>query len=75
MSDKIEEALAQIRKEFENLEAKQVLSEEALEHLREIYKVAWIEGCYDPYNEKSYEAAVKIWPHIRALNEELKFRT
>lgn len=51
------------------------LTDEDLEHLREIYITAFIEANYDPYNQKSFEAAVKIWPHIKALNEKFRFRT
>lgn len=67
MNDDIESALDTIRHEINNLRVKQVLSEAALEHLREIYAVAFIESSYDPYNDRSYEAAVKIWPHIAKL--------
>lgn len=75
MSSKVNVAIKQILSEIETLQARQAISEKALEHLREIYKTAWIESHYDPYNNKSYEAAVKIWPHIKALNDELKFKT
>lgn len=75
MTDKIEELIVALQKEIASLKAKQAVSDAALEHLREIYKTAWIESSYDPYNEKSYESAKIIWPHIKALNEELKFRT
>jgi len=75
MIDKVEEAIDKLRKEVSTLRSQRAVSEEALGHLRAIYKTAWNEGFFDPYNDKSYEAAQKIWPHIKALNDELRFKT
>ena len=68
-----EQALELLRAEIANLRARVAIDDEVMGHLREIYSVAYIEGHYDPFNDRSYEAAVKIWPHIKALNGRLAF--
>jgi len=73
MSD-VENALETLSAEIANLRARVAITDEMMGHLREIYTVAWIECCYDSYNEKSYEAAHQIYPHIKALNDELGFK-
>ena len=70
----IDELINSIKKQVKILESRQVLSKDAVLHLREIYKIAWLETKYDAYNEKSQETAHLIWPHIKALDEELKFQ-
>ena len=69
----IEDALGVINKETEILRSRQALSEAAIGHLKEIYKIAWCETFYDPYNKRSQEAAHLIGPHIEALKKELNF--
>lgn len=56
------------------LEARVVVSEKALAHLRDLYNTIGAESMYDPYNDATKRFADQLWPHIRALNEELKFR-
>lgn len=62
-----------IRDHIMAVERRTVISKEALEHLHEIYMLC---GCewYDPDNAFTKAFADKIWPHIKALNEELKFK-
>jgi len=63
-----------IRDFVATLESRTVISEASLGHLREIYTLCFIEW-YDPDNEETAKFARKIWPHISAINKELKFRT
>ena len=69
-----EEMLNAIRDFVSTLESRTVISEASLGHLREIYTLCFIEW-YDPDNEETAKLAKKIWPHILAINKELKFRT
>ena len=74
LADAIEKSIDTLRNEIATLKKRQAISDAGIKHLREIFKTAWTECFYLHYNEKSYETAHKIWPHIKALNEELKFR-
>lgn len=49
------------------------LGSEVRRGLSEIYSIVWGEAFYDAYNEKSYEIANRLWPHIKRLKELLKF--
>lgn len=42
-------------------------------HLYELYKMIWLESCYDPDTEETRQFAKKLLPHIQALNKVLKF--
>lgn len=72
-SDAIDKLIETLNEEIKVLKSRQVISEDAINHLKEIYKITWTEACYDAYNTKSYESAKRIYPHIKALEEELKF--
>ena len=70
----IEEQLKNLKSSIEDIEARLVISDKSVDCLRELYSIIWIEACYDSYNKKSQECAIKCLPHIKALNEELRFK-
>jgi hypothetical protein len=51
-----------------------VISDECLKDLYELYQMIHCEAFYDPYNAKTQEFAERLWPHIKAVNSELKFK-
>jgi hypothetical protein len=55
------------------LEARQCLSVEALGHLDSLWCSIQAEVWYDPASESSQQFAKHLLPHIKALNDELKF--
>ena len=74
MDNKIQSLIDELQNQIAKLEELTVISDEDLEHMREIHSIAWIECFYDAYNEKSYETAHEIWPHIEALNKKFKLK-
>lgn len=70
----IDDTLQALTSEISSLKTRAVVDDEMLEHLLAIYKIAYIEGSYDPLNQRSEEAAVQIWPHIKAINAVLRFK-
>lgn len=65
----------EVKQKIDGLEARQALSKEALGHLSALYNSIWAEVCYDPASEATRRFATYLLPHIKALNDELKFRT
>lgn len=65
----------EIAEKVSKLEARQVFSKEALEHLRALWNIIQAEVMYDPYNDATQMFAAHLKPHIDALNAELKFRS
>lgn len=61
-------------KNIEILESRTSISEDALKNMNRLYSSIWTEACYDPLNESTREFALKLLPHIQALNEEFKFK-
>jgi|SRR5580765_4571904 len=47
---------------------------QCMKALSDLYGLIWIEACYDPYNQKTKEFAETLLPHIRLLNDVLKFK-
>jgi hypothetical protein len=73
VSDPLDQALATVNAEIAVLRSRLAITQELAEHLREIYNICVCEW-YDPDNEITEKVASEIWPHIKALNDELKFR-
>lgn len=57
------------------LEARVVVSDAVMAHLRDMYNIIGAEAWYDPASETVERFANQLWPHMKALNEELKFRS
>lgn len=68
------EAVQRLAKEVADLEARIQVDDECIEHLNKLYGLIWVEACYDPDSEESSKFAAKCLPHIRALNDKLKFK-
>jgi hypothetical protein len=64
-----------VHREVAALEARQVLSADALYHLNALWCSIQAEVWYDPASESSQRFAQYLLPHIDALNKELKFKT
>lgn len=73
MTEKIDDVFKTLETELQALKARLVVDDEMMGHLHEIYKLAFI-SWYDPDNETNKKWGEKLWPHIMALNEKLKFK-
>ena len=60
--------------EWDALARRIVISDAAMEHLLDMYCIIWGEACYDALNEHTENFAKRLLPHMRALNDELKFK-
>jgi hypothetical protein len=69
----IEAAVNSLKLEIDALALRISVSDKSMRHLAEIYSIVWCEACYDAYNEHTKKFAERILPHIKALNDELKF--
>lgn len=56
------------------LEARVVIDEEALGHLRALWNSIWAEVYYDPASKETKRFAEYLLPHIDALNKKFKFK-
>lgn len=70
--EEIDKLLNDLRLEIDILKSKPVLSDDAIGHLLYIYGISFSE-IVDPCSKE--ESAKKIYPRIRALNKEFKFKT
>ena len=71
---KILELVNELKSTVEEMEATVELNEECKKHLCALYSEIWIEAVYDPSTKETGELASKLLPHIRALNDKLKFK-
>jgi hypothetical protein len=69
----IEKLIENLKTELEELKSRIVVDDECMSHLYEIYKFAFV-SWYDPENEEHKKWGQQLWPHIRAINDKLKFR-
>ena len=65
--------IERLRVELEALQSRLVVDDEMMEHLHEIYLIAFC-SWYDPDNDTHLKWGEKLWPHISALNDKLKFK-
>lgn len=70
---KIEEQLDNLARSITALKARIVVDDDMVKHLNEIYFIAF-SGWYDPNSDAHAEIGKKLWPHITALNDKLKFK-
>jgi len=68
-----EETLDKLSEEFTALKARLMVDDEMMDHLRAIYSIAFCTW-YDPDNEAHAKWGEKLWPHIKALNDKLRFK-
>ena len=47
---------------------------QVLKHLENLYRLIWVEACYDPSNDATKDFANHLLPDIRAINEIMKFK-
>lgn len=64
-----------IYKQVAALEARQCLSAEAIGHLHALWCSIQAEVWYDPASKSSQQFATFLLPHIKALNDELRFKS
>ena len=69
----IESLISELKVELDALQSRLVVDDEMMEHLLEIYKIAFM-SWYDPDNETHKKWGQKLWPHISSLNHKLKFK-
>ena len=69
----IDDALAKLHKEIENLKARCAVSHEDMDHLREINLITFC-AWYDPDNEAAEKIGRALEPHIKALNKKFHFK-
>jgi hypothetical protein len=62
-----------LKNELDTLKARLVVNDEMMKHLNEIYFIALC-GWYDPDSDAHAAIGKKLWPHISALNDKLKFK-
>lgn len=65
------EAIEALKREADALAARVTLSNEAMRHLHYLYQEIWCEAADSTGHE---DFAMKLLPHIQALNRELKFK-
>lgn len=68
-----EELFEELRNHIDTLNARTVVSDGLLAHFKEVYTLTFIQW-YDSDNEATRKFANEIWPHLAAINDELKFR-
>jgi len=69
----IDEALAKLHEEIASLKARCAVSDEDMEHLREINSITFC-AWYDPDNEATEKIGLALEPHIKALNKKFHFK-
>ena len=69
----IDETIDRLTDELKALKTRLVVDDEMMGHLSAIYSIAFCTW-YDPNSEAHREWGQKLWPHITALNDKLKFK-
>jgi hypothetical protein len=70
---KIDETIKDLEVELQSLKSRLVVDDEMMDHLYRIYELAFC-SWYDPDNDEHEKWGEKLWPHIKALNDKLKFK-
>ncbi|MDO8596616.1 MAG: hypothetical protein Q7R45_08330 [Sulfuricaulis sp.] len=68
-----DELIDRLKTELNVLKARLAIDDDAMKHLHEIYFLAF-SSWYDPDNAEHTKWGKKLWPHISALNDKLKFK-
>ena len=71
MDDKANELLDKLRLEIEILRARCVVSDEALNSIKELHGIIWSEAYYDSANDKTREFAKRLYPLVNLIRKEL----
>jgi len=50
------------------------VGQEVGDQLNALYSKIWCASCYDPLNDEENRFALRLLPHIKRLNEILKFK-
>jgi len=69
----IEETIDKLGEELKALKARLIVDDEMMDHLSAIYSIAFCTW-YDPDSEVHRQWGEKLWPHITALNDKLRFK-
>jgi len=69
----VDELIDNLKIELDTLKARLVVDDDMMKHLHEIYFQSF-SAWYDPDNDEHAKWGKKIWPHISALNDKLKFK-
>lgn len=68
-----DELIDALKCDLDGLKARLMVDDEMMKHLNEIYFIAF-SGWYDQDSDAHAEIGKKLWPHIVALNDKLKFK-
>jgi hypothetical protein len=67
------EIIEDFKKELDTIKERIVVDDECMKHLYEIYSLAFVTW-YDPDSKAHAKWGQQLWPHIKALNDKLKFK-